>query len=110
MDEVKTAACSQELSRNELWSVLAYSYSDIFPQILNLTSAALAILISSADCERGTAHSTQQGSNNAIFNFCATRFLFWSGSHLVLVSQGIPVLGRFYNEVVIREVRVQNCL
>ena len=40
------------MKMKELQSVLADRYSDTFPQILALTSAALAIPISSADCER----------------------------------------------------------
>ena len=35
----------------DLWPVIADKYADTFPQMLRLTSAAMAVPMSSADCE-----------------------------------------------------------
>ena len=41
------------MKMKDLWHILAEKYSDTFPQMLKLTSAAMAVPVLSADCERG---------------------------------------------------------
>jgi hypothetical protein len=53
IEDVAKAINFPGMKLKDLWPLIADKYADAFPQMLRLTSAAMAVPMSSSDCERG---------------------------------------------------------